>query len=120
MLDREEDVIFHSVTGLGKESGVILVYCVKCGAKNPDDAAICAQCGKPVMEVERGRTRREDEMCFGLPRHWGGILVGLFIIILGMAMLFRTYLRIEDFWPLILIFVGLAVLLGGLYRYTRR
>jgi hypothetical protein len=46
--------------------------------------------------------------------------VGLFIIILGMAMLFRTYLRIEDFWPLILIFVGLAVLLGGLYRYTRR
>ena len=97
-----------------------MVYCVKCGAKNPDDAAICSQCGKPVMGVERGRTRREDEMCFGLPHHWGGILVGLFIIILGTAMLFRTYLRIEDFWPLILIFVGIAVLLGGLYRYTRR
>jgi len=22
-----------------------MVYCVKCGAKNPDDAKVCSQCG---------------------------------------------------------------------------
>lgn len=99
-----------------------MVYCVKCGAKNPDDAAVCAQCGKPIMGVERGRTRREEEMCFGMPSHWGGVLVGIFIIIIGLAFFYQRFVpSIGDiFWPLILVFVGIAVLLGGLYRYSRR
>jgi ribosomal protein L40E len=100
--------------------GVSLVYCVRCGAKNPDDAAVCAQCGKPLMGVERRRTRHEQEMCFGMPHHWGSVLVGLFIIVLGLAILFHSWLAIQDFWPIVLIFVGIAVLLGGLYRYSRR
>jgi hypothetical protein len=100
--------------------GVSLVYCVRCGAKNPDDAAVCAQCGKPLMGVERGRTRHEEEMCFGMPHHWGSVLVGLFIIVLGLAILFQSWLAIQDFWPIVLIFVGIAVLVGGLYRYSRR
>ncbi|HXZ98312.1 MAG TPA: zinc-ribbon domain-containing protein, partial [Candidatus Acidoferrum sp.] len=99
--------------------GVSLVYCVRCGAKNPDDATVCAQCGKPLMGVERGRTRHEEEMCFGMPHHWGSILVGLFIIVLGLSILFQSLLAIQ-FWPLVLIFIGIAVLLGGLYRYSRR
>ena len=100
--------------------GVRLVYCVRCGAKNPDDAAVCAQCGKPLMGVERARTRREEEMCFGLPHHWGSVLVGLFIILLGLSILFRSWVGLQDFWPLLLIFVGLVILLGGFYRYSRR
>ena len=100
--------------------GVALVYCVRCGAKNPDDAAVCAQCGKPLMGVERARTRREEEMCFGLPHHWGSVLVGLFIIILGISILFRSWIGLQDFWPLLLIFVGLVILLGGFYRHSRR
>lgn len=99
---------------------VSMVYCVRCGAKNPDDAAVCAQCGKPMMGVERGRTRHEEEMCFGLPRHWGSVLLGLFIIVLGLSILFQSWLGVRDFWPLILIFIGIAVLLGGFYRYSRR
>jgi predicted phage tail protein len=99
-----------------------MVYCVKCGAKNPDDAAICAQCGKPLVGVERGRTRYEREMCFGMPSHWGGVLVGLFIVVLGVAFLYGQFVpSVSDiFWPLILIFLGLAVLLGGIYRSSRR
>ena len=99
-----------------------MVYCVKCGAKNPDDAAICAQCGKPIMGVERRRTWREQEMCFGMPSHWGGVLVGIFIIIIGLALLYRQFVPgIADiFWPLVVIFLGIAVLVGGLYRYSRR
>ena len=97
-----------------------MVYCVRCGAKNPDDAAICAQCGKPLVGVERVRTRREEEARFGMPSHWGGVLAGLFIIMIGLAMLFRGLLGIQDIWPLVVIFVGIAILLGGLYRYSRR
>jgi ribosomal protein L40E len=118
--DREEDVIFHADIAHNKNSGVSLVYCVRCGAKNPDDAAVCAQCGKPLMGVERGRTRHEAEMCFGMPSHWGSVLVGLFIIMIGLSILFRSWLGLQDVWPLVLIFVGIAILLGGFYRYSRR
>ncbi len=82
-----------------------MVYCVRCGAKNPDDAAVCAQCGRPLMGVERGRTRHETEMCFGLPSHWGSVLVGLFIVALGLSILFQSWLGLRDFWPLVLIFL---------------
>jgi uncharacterized membrane protein YvbJ len=97
-----------------------MVYCVKCGAKNPDDAAICAQCGKPIMGVERERTKHEHEMCFGMPSHWGSVLVGIFIVILGLAFFLRQYFAFEDFGPLVLIFFGIVIVLGGLYRYTHR
>ncbi|MBS7649260.1 zinc-ribbon domain-containing protein, partial [Candidatus Bathyarchaeota archaeon] len=43
-----------------------MVYCVKCGAKNPDDAKICSQCGAPLYSLTEGeRTRRRDNECFG-------------------------------------------------------
>jgi len=118
VLKRRGRRIFHASIA-DNRSGVCLVYCVKCGAKNPDDAAVCAQCGKPLMGVEKVRSRHEQEMCFGLPSHWGSVLVGLFIIVLGLSIMFRTWIGV-DFWPLVLIFVGIAVLLGGFYRYSRR
>ena len=98
-----------------------MVYCVKCGAKNPDDAAVCAQCGKPIMGVERVRTKREREMCFGMPSHWGGIIVGIFIVMVGVLLFYQQFAHISyDIGPLALVFIGIAVLLGGLYRYSRR
>jgi ribosomal protein L40E len=104
-----------------RKDGVALVYCVKCGAKNPDDAAVCAQCGKPIMGVERVRTKREREMCFGMPSGWGGVLVGAFIIIIGVLMVYQQFVHVSfDIWPLVLVFIGIAVLLGGFYRYSRR
>ena len=99
-----------------------MVYCVNCGAKNPDDAAICAQCGKSLAGVERGRTKVEKEACFGMPSHWGGILLGLFIVILGLFSFYQQFAHVswDVFGPLVLIFLGMAVLLGGFYRYSRR
>jgi uncharacterized membrane protein YvbJ len=99
-----------------------VVYCVNCGTKNPDDAVTCTQCGKSIMRVEMGRTRREEEMCFGMPSHWGGVLVGLFIIVIGFLFLVRQFVPLltDIFWPLLLIFVGAAIILGGVYRFTRR
>lgn len=72
------------------------------------------------MGVERVRSRHEEEMCFGLPRHWGSVLAGLFIIVLGVSILLRSWIGWQDFWPLLLIFIGLVILLGGFYRYSRR
>jgi hypothetical protein len=74
------------------------------------------------MRVESGRTRHEEEMCFGMPSHWGGILVGLFVIVIGLVFLTRQFIPMlaDIFWPLTLIFVGTAILLGGIYRYSRR
>jgi ribosomal protein L40E len=121
-LSRKKTLYPKSAPSKVKEACVRLVYCVRCGAKNPDDAAVCAQCGKPIAGVERARTRHEEEMCFGMPSHMGGVLVGLFIIILGAALLYQRFVPgIWDiFWPLLLIFVGIAVLVGGAYRYSRR
>jgi predicted nucleic acid-binding Zn ribbon protein len=118
--DDEKELYSVPASDITRRIGVSLVYCVRCGAKNPDDATVCAQCGKPLMGVERGRTRHEEQMCFGMPHHWGSILVGLFIIVLGLLILFHSWLAIQDFWPLVLIFIGIAVLVGGLYRYSRR
>jgi len=74
------------------------------------------------MRVDRGRTWREEEACFGMPSHWGGVLLGFFIIVIGLVFLFRQFVPMlaDIFWPLILIFVGIAILLGGMYRYSRR
>jgi len=53
--------------------------------------------------------------------HWGGVLIGLFLIAIGVLFLFKQFLPLlgEIFWPLVLIFVGAAILLSGLTRYSR-
>jgi hypothetical protein len=57
-----------------------------------------------------------------MPSHWGSFLVGLFIIIIGLVFLIGQFLPLLTslLWPLILIFIGAAILLGGIYRSTRR
>ncbi len=97
------------------------VYCVKCGAKNEDTAQSCIQCGQPLYSTGVGRSRREEEMCFGLPRHWGGLIFGIFLIIVGFVYLLQQYYRIQiDLWYIILIFIGILIIAGSLYRSSRR
>jgi uncharacterized membrane protein HdeD (DUF308 family) len=59
-------------------------------------------------------------MCFGLPRHWGSMIFGIFLIIIGFVYLLQQYkVSIELGW-VILIFIGILIVIGGLYRSSRR
>jgi len=100
-----------------------MVYCTKCGAKNEDDAEVCANCKEHLnvsQTVRRERQRKESE-CFGLP-HGGsiaGLIIGLIIILWGVTSLldidFGRYL-----WPLIIVLFGALMVAGALYSMSRR
>ena len=109
-----------------------MVYCVKCGAKNPDDAKVCAQCGAPLYPVQKReecfgveRHRRPEEECFGIPH--GGIIVGLtigvIIVLAGLLWLLQQAKLIPttvEVWPFAVIIFGILIVIGALYGMRRR
>lgn len=123
-----------------------MVYCTKCGTKNPDDATVCSQCGAPlyaVGEAEGQRRvegecfgpsrrsgepyRRVERECFGLPRGGAivGIAIGLIIVIAGLIWLLQQ-LRPGlipsgvEVWPFAAIIFGILIVVGALYGLRRR
>jgi len=96
-----------------------MVYCTKCGTKNEEDAVVCVKCGASLVARppwRRERPRPEEE-CFGLP-HGGaiaGLVIGIIIILAGLSALLHV-----DVWPLVIIIFGVLVVVGALYRYSRR
>jgi len=116
-----------------------MVYCVKCGAKNEDDVAVCVKCGAPLQAPKRATARKEgdcfgprgekrvEEECFGLPYGGAifGIIFGIIILIFGVAWVISTSIGIEiDVWkymgPFIVIVVGILIIAGIAYRFSRR
>jgi len=97
-----------------------MVYCTKCGTKNEEDAAVCVKCGAPLAAYppwRRERRPRPEEECFGLP-HGGaiaGLVIGIIIILAGLSSLLHI-----EVWPFIIIIFGILIVLGALYRYSRR
>ena len=123
-----------------------MVYCVKCGVKNFDDAKFCDKCGENLIssqEKKREWERRIDEWgedvgkraekwgkqmerefkdeCFGLPNGGAivGIVFGIIILILGFAWLANI-----NIWsylgPIAAIIVGILIITRVAYRLTRR
>ncbi len=116
-----------------------MVYCAKCGAKNDDDAEVCVKCGARLYVPKRATTRKGDdcfgprgekrveEECFGLPYGGAifGIIFGIIILILGVAWVLSTILDIAiDVWkfigPLMVIVIGILIIAGIAYRFSRR
>jgi hypothetical protein len=120
-----------------------MVYCTKCGNKNPDDAKICSQCGASLYSIgEPTRQRRRDDECFGtqsrrepykrvenecfgIPRGGVivGIVIGLIIILFGTSMLLEAIfpdIPSIPWWPFIIIIFGLLLIIGAIYRMRRR
>ncbi|MBS7622819.1 zinc-ribbon domain-containing protein [Candidatus Bathyarchaeota archaeon] len=98
-----------------------MVYCSRCGAKNEDQARVCIQCGEALYGPRPGRMRREEEMCFGLLSHWGGVFAGVVIILFGSAMLLRQLYGITfEFWPIVIVLIGILIIAGTIARGIRR
>ena len=111
-----------------------MVYCVKCGTQNADDAKECMKCGAPLQLSRAERRRRSDDecfgsserrdvetQCFGLP-HGGaivGIVFGVLVVIIGLAIL--SGMNVWNlFGPIVLVIIGTLIVLGALYGMRRR
>ena len=108
-----------------------MVYCQRCGTENPQEAKYCTKCGS-ALYLARSREHREDtcfdqsekrveEECFRIPYGGAiaGIIVGVFIILLGLTIAFRL-----DVWrwagPLIAIVIGTIIVIGAIFGHRRR
>ena len=109
-----------------------MVYCSKCGTRNDDTAKICSNCGAPLYTVgekypgsDREHYRRVEGECFGLPNGGAiaGAVVGFIIILVGLTLFLQvTYNVTINFWPLILVIIGVLIIAGAIYgrrRYQR-
>jgi len=106
-----------------------MVYCTKCGTKNEDTALVCVKCGASLETgtyvSRRYERKRAEEECFGLPH--GGIIIGLaigvIILLWGsfeLARQMRWITVVPEIWPVAIIIFGLIIVLGALYRLSRR
>jgi hypothetical protein len=101
-----------------------MVYCVKCGTKNEDDAKVCAKCGASLYTTgEPEYYRRLEHECFGIPR--GGAIItmifGLFIILWGLSFFLQEAYGINlPIWPFAIILFGLLIIIGAIYGMRRR
>ena len=121
-----------------------MVYCTRCGFRNLDEAKYCSKCGadlevpqeeswdervekwgeefgKQMEEWGEDFGKRVEEECFGLP--YGGVIVGilfgLFLIIIGLA-LFSGLDIGQRIGPSIAIVIGILIVAGAIYGLTRR
>jgi ribosomal protein L40E len=108
-----------------------VTYCEACGTKNEADAQFCAKCGsslqvakpKPKEKRDEDCFGSEERECFGLP-HGGavcGIIVGVLIIIWGLASVLGVLNLWGQYWPFILaVLFGSLLIAGGVYSASRR
>ena len=105
-----------------------MVYCSKCGTLNPDIALNCSNCGAPLFAPEnrpfsRYERRRYYRANYGYSQGGGGgiglLLIGLFIILVGLAAFGGFTAFWNYFWPILLVMVGVWILALALRRNRR-
>jgi uncharacterized membrane protein YvbJ len=95
-----------------------MVYCTKCGAENPDDQQNCSKCGSPLNPPSYrayGRYRVEDEACFGGRNYIWGVIIGLFIIMIGASSLLGGNMW-DMLWPVFIILLGVVIIASALIK----
>lgn len=103
-----------------------MVYCVKCGTKNADDARVCANCGAQLHTTgESEHYRRMESECFGIPRGSTivGLAIGIIILFAGLLWFLQQTGAISEsvsVWPLALIVFGILMVVGAFYGLRRR
>jgi uncharacterized membrane protein YvbJ len=109
-----------------------MVYCPSCGKQNPDDARYCNNCGADLTTGARGPRRREEDRCNeecsgrgkGGLLFWGVIvaLIGIGIIISAISNYLPnppSWLVDFNWWWLVLVVIGVAVLVAGVRMLIR-
>jgi len=88
-----------------------MVYCTKCGTQNPDDAQSCSKCQASLNPApyREFRRHREEDVCFGGRSYMWGIIIGLFVIMLGVSTLLGGNVW-EQLWPMFLILLGVIII----------
>jgi uncharacterized membrane protein YvbJ len=105
-----------------------MVYCVKCGSKNPDEAKVCSQCGAslyPVREERERYYRRYERECFGIPGGGAivGLAIGVIIVIAGLLWFMQQTGLVSSevsVWPFAAIIFGILIVIGALFGMRRR
>lgn len=125
-----------------------MVYCSKCGTNNEEDAINCSNCGESLGYEYKSKRNWEDEIetraeefgaraerfgrrmssrnwdmeneCFGgRSRTVWPLLIGVFIILVGLSSLLEdTYqwARFDNIWPLFLIALGVMIMYNRVQR----
>ncbi len=115
-----------------------MIYCQKCGKKNVNNAKHCIECGAPISTIKR-KEKREDT-CFGEPekrveeeykwveeeclgithgREIVGIVVGVFIILIGLSIALTLHIGRWIFAYLLFV-IGLLIIFGVIFGRYRR
>ena len=101
----------------------VLVYCTKCGTENQDNDNVCKNCGaslRPPAYIKSRRDRGMEDECFGgRSRTMFPIIIGVFIILVGLSSLLEnTYFwaRFDRLWPLFIIAIGLMIVYNTMQR----
>ena len=101
-----------------------MVYCTKCGTENTDDAINCKNCGAPMQPPPyreyRYKRRLQDDACFGSRggAYWG-IIIGIFILIIGVSSLLGDtiwWASWDRLWPLFIILVAIMIIASSIMR----
>jgi uncharacterized membrane protein YvbJ len=103
-----------------------MVYCTRCGTKNPDDAEVCSKCGSSLRAIgDRRYYRRMENECFGLP-HGGaivGVAIGALILVWGFILILQQLDIVSaqvEWWPFAFMVFGVLIVVGALYGLRRR
>ena len=103
-----------------------MVYCVKCGTKNDEDAKVCSKCGAQLYTTgESKHYRHMEDQCFGIPRGGTvvGLAIGLIILLSGLIWFLQQANVVSEgvsVWPFAIIVFGLLIVIGAVFGLRRR
>jgi uncharacterized membrane protein YvbJ len=92
-----------------------MVFCVKCGTKNVETNTHCTNCGAVLVNVEGSSdAQKRSRHDYNRPRREAitGLVIGLLIIILGIAFLIGAIFNLDVPWvSLVMIYVGVFLVI---------
>jgi uncharacterized membrane protein YvbJ len=100
-----------------------MVYCTKCGTENEENAETCKNCGAslnpPAYRSRRRNWDPEDDCFGGRSRTTWPILIGAFLILLGLSSLLEDtfwWASFDQLWPLFIIAIGVLIVSNAFRR----